>query len=143
MTCLTLTPDVAKEAARRHAQLIVSHHPILFRPVQQITAGDSEGQMILGLVEAGIAVYSPHTAYDSARDGVNQQLAELFGLTRIDVLRNIDVSAQQPLPADETHGAGRCGDLTHPMPLSDFNDLVKQRLGILFSSQRIVYKDIL
>lgn len=87
LTCLTLTPDVAREAVERQAGLVVSHHPVLFRPVQRITAETTEGGMLLDLIRAHTAVYSPHTGYDSARDGINQQLAELLGLTDISVLR--------------------------------------------------------
>ena len=75
MTCLTLTPDVAQEAVDRNVQMIVSHHPILFRAVKRLTNETSEGRMLLQLMMAGIGVYSPHTCYDSASGGINQQLA--------------------------------------------------------------------
>jgi dinuclear metal center YbgI/SA1388 family protein len=87
VTCLTLTPDVAREAVDRNADLVISHHPILFRAVKQITADTSEGRMLLDLIAAGVAVYSPHTCYDSAAAGINQQLAEILGLTQIEPLR--------------------------------------------------------
>ena len=87
LTCLTLTPNVAEEAIAREAQLIVTHHPVLFRPVKQLTTATSEGRMLLSLIRAGIAVYSPHTSYDSAADGINQQLARSFGLQEIQPLR--------------------------------------------------------
>lgn len=87
LTCLTLTPDVAREAIGRKAGLIVSHHPVLFRAVKRISNHDREGQMLLELIAAGVAVYCPHTAYDSASDGINQQLSRLMGLTHIEPLR--------------------------------------------------------
>jgi len=87
MTCLTLTPDVAREAIERRARLVVSHHPIVFRAVQRVTADDSQGRMLLDLLAAGIAVYSPHTAYDSAEDGINEQLARRLELVQIEPLR--------------------------------------------------------
>lgn len=89
LTCLTLTSDVAAEAIAQNASLIVTHHPVLFRPVKRLTADDSQGKMLLDLAAAGIAVYSPHTAYDSAAAGINQQLAELLGLTDITPLRPV------------------------------------------------------
>lgn len=89
ITCLTLTPEVAREAIERQAALIVAHHPILFRAVKRITADDAQGRMLLELIAAGIAVYSPHTAYDSAADGINQQLAQRLGLTQIGALRTL------------------------------------------------------
>ncbi len=87
MTCLTLTPDVAQEAVRANAGLIVTHHPVLFKPVQQITGRTTEGRMILSLLRHGIAVYSPHTAWDNAPEGINQQLAELLELQNIKPIR--------------------------------------------------------
>jgi dinuclear metal center YbgI/SA1388 family protein len=87
LTCLTLTPDVAREAIDRRVGLIITHHPVLFRPVKRLTADDAQGAMLLDLIAAGIAVYSPHTAYDSAADGINEQLARRLGLTNIEPLR--------------------------------------------------------
>src|SRR5438093_4499667 len=60
MTCLTVTPDSVAEAIESRVQLIVSHHPVLFRPTKKLTAMTPEGRMLLNLVQAGIAVYSPH-----------------------------------------------------------------------------------
>ena len=91
LTCLTLTPDVVREAIEKQAGLVVTHHPVPFRPVKRLTADDDQGQMLLSLIAAGVAVYSPHTAYDSADEGINQQLARLLGLVQIEPLR--------PLPA--------------------------------------------
>ncbi|MCH7688381.1 MAG: Nif3-like dinuclear metal center hexameric protein [Planctomycetes bacterium] len=131
MTCLTLSPDVAAEAVRRNAGMIVTHHPVLFRPVQRLTSETAEGRMLLDLIAKGIAVFSPHTAYDSAKDGINQQLAELFQLNDIQALRpipnfeNSDHNAKQP-----AQGAGRCGSLPVPVSLGDFLERVKAKLGI-------------
>src|SRR6516165_5885776 len=66
MTCLTLTPESAGEAIEEGVSLIVSHHPVLFRPTQRLTTATSEGRMLLAIIRAGIAVYSPHTAFDNA-----------------------------------------------------------------------------
>jgi dinuclear metal center YbgI/SA1388 family protein len=89
MTCLTLTPDVAREAIDQRAVLVVTHHPVLFRAVKRLTADEPQGKMLLDLIAAGIAVYSPHTAYDNAAEGINQQLAGLLGLEEIAPLRAV------------------------------------------------------
>ena len=57
MTCLTLTPDVADEAVDAGADLIVSHHPVLFRPVQRVTSDDVEGAMLLRLIRAEVSSF--------------------------------------------------------------------------------------
>src|SRR4051794_30399775 len=74
MTCLTVTPDSAAEAVEAGVQLIVTHHPILFRAVKRLTTATPEGRMLLALIRAGVAVYSPHTAFDNTRDGINDLL---------------------------------------------------------------------
>src|SRR5215472_7203997 len=75
MTCLTVTPESAAEAIASGANLIVTHHPILFRGVKRLTDATPEGRMLLSLARAGIAVYSPHTAFDNTHGGINEQLA--------------------------------------------------------------------
>jgi dinuclear metal center YbgI/SA1388 family protein len=131
MTCLSLTPDVAGEAVRRQVELIVTHHPILFRPVQKVTSETSEGRMLLTLARNGIAVYSAHTAYDSAHDGVNRQLAESLELQSIVPLRPlaIDVDRQKASPV-ESAGGGRMGNLKSPRSLKELTAHVKSRLNI-------------
>jgi dinuclear metal center YbgI/SA1388 family protein len=94
MTCLTVTPDSATEAIEAGAQLIVTHHPILFRPVQRLTTATPEGRMLLGLIRAGVAVYSPHTAFDNTQGGINDILARRLELVDVRPLRRRDSSAQ-------------------------------------------------
>jgi dinuclear metal center YbgI/SA1388 family protein len=87
MTCLTVTPESAAEAVEAKAQMIVTHHPILFRPVKRLTTGNPEGRMLLSLIRAGVAVYSPHTAFDNTRGGINDALARRLGLVDVGPLR--------------------------------------------------------
>lgn len=117
LTCLTLTPDVADEAIRRNVQLVVTHHPVLFRGAKKICDATVEGRMVLQLVENQVAVYSPHTSFDSAAGGINQQLAELFGLTSVKPIR--------PLPEDASLGRGRWGILEKGGSLKAFLSKVK------------------
>src|SRR5437763_14912316 len=58
LTCLTVTPEVAAEAVEAGAQLIVTHHPVLFRAVKRLTTATPEGRVLLALLRAGVAVYS-------------------------------------------------------------------------------------
>jgi dinuclear metal center YbgI/SA1388 family protein len=80
LTCLTLTPEVAAEAIQLQADLVVTHHPLPFRPVARITRETGPGRVLLELVAAGIGIWSSHTAWDSAAGGINEQLAGLIGL---------------------------------------------------------------
>lgn len=126
MTCLTLTPDVAAEAIEKKVGLIVSHHPILFRAVQRLTTDTSEGRMLLDLAENRIAVYSPHTAFDSADRGINQQWCDLLKLQQCEPLRPFTDEESE----EENCGAGRCGDLSQPASLGDLIQQVKEVFGM-------------
>jgi dinuclear metal center YbgI/SA1388 family protein len=92
LTCLTVTPAVAEEAVDLGAQLLVTHHPILFRGVKRLTTATAEGRAVLALASAGVAVYSPHTAFDNGRQGINDRLAARLGLTDVRGLRFRDAS---------------------------------------------------
>lgn len=122
MTCLSLSRRTCQEAVGRKADLVISHHPVPFRPVPQITTVDLTGWILWQLSRQGIAIYSPHTAFDSAAEGINQQLAERFGLRDIRPLR--------PLAHDPGLGEGRFGQLPEEMPLLQFAQHVKQVLGL-------------
>jgi dinuclear metal center YbgI/SA1388 family protein len=87
MTCLTVAAESALEAIERQASLIVTHHPIFFRPVQRLTTDTPEGSILWKLARAGVAVYSPHTAFDNSAMGINTRLAERLGLTDVMPLR--------------------------------------------------------
>jgi dinuclear metal center YbgI/SA1388 family protein len=94
MTCLTVTPEVAAEAVDDGVQCIVTHHPVLFRSVKRLTAATSEGRMLLALIRAGVAVYSPHSAFDNTHGGINDALARRLGLIEVGPLRRRQGSGQ-------------------------------------------------
>lgn len=94
LTCLTVTPPVVEEAIAAGVNLIVTHHPMLFRPVQNLTDATPEGRMVLALLRAGIAVYSPHTAFDNCAGGINDLLAQKLGLTDVRPLRPYEAARQ-------------------------------------------------
>jgi dinuclear metal center YbgI/SA1388 family protein len=87
MTCLTVTPTTALEAIHEGAELIVSHHPVLFKAVKRVRADRPETGMLWNLARAGVAIASPHTAFDSTSGGINDGLARRFGLTDVVPLR--------------------------------------------------------
>jgi len=87
MTCLTVTPAVAREAIETGADLIVSHHPILFRGAKAIRADVAGTDVVWALARAGIAVASHHTGWDSAHGGANAFLAETLKLEAVVPMR--------------------------------------------------------
>lgn len=94
MTCLTVTPDVSDEAVRAGANLIVAHHPVLFRGAKKLTATSPDGEALLPLLRAGIAVYSPHTAFDNCPGGINDGLCAKLGITNTAPLRPKETKRQ-------------------------------------------------
>jgi dinuclear metal center YbgI/SA1388 family protein len=94
MTCLTLSADVAEEAIEEKCNLIVSHHPILFRAVKKLTMNNPETATVLKLARARVAVYSPHTSFDNCPGGINDILAQMLHLKNVSVLRPKDGQQQ-------------------------------------------------
>ena len=88
MTCLTVTPEVVAEAVAKNVNLIVTHHPMLFRGVKSITTHNAEGRMLRELIRHDIAVFAPHTAFDNCVGGINDDLCERLGLTDVRPLRS-------------------------------------------------------
>ncbi|MEO9935137.1 Nif3-like dinuclear metal center hexameric protein [Rhodopirellula bahusiensis] len=121
LTCLTITPAVVEEATELAANLIVAHHPLPFKPMARITTDSAASAMVWNLCRAGIAVYSAHTAYDSARLGINEQWANRLGLTSIQPL--------VPSLEDSMVGSGRCGELPEPMTAREFLSFAANSCG--------------
>lgn len=86
LCALDLSMPVLAEAEALGAQLIVTHHPILFRGRKNLREDDAEGRMLCGLVRANIALIAMHTNYDNACPGVNDALARALGLRDVEVL---------------------------------------------------------
>ena len=86
MTCLTITPASAAEAIECEADIIVSHHPLPFRPLKRVTTDTIPGKLLFDLIRHNVAIYSPHTAFDSAATGINQQLAQSLSMAEVQPL---------------------------------------------------------
>ena len=123
MTCLTVTPSTVDEAIQQEADVVVTHHPFPFRALNRITTSTPVGRMLLQLIENRIAVYSAHTAFDSASGGINRQLADSLALCNTRPLC-------EPRDSDPAVGTGRVGDLREPMKLADVAKSLKSFLGI-------------
>ena len=79
LVCIDITKDVVAEARKLNADLILSYHPVIWDGLKKITA-DGPDSIVYKLVNAGISVYSIHTAMDAAIGGVNDGLAEIVGI---------------------------------------------------------------
>jgi len=132
MTCLTLTPESVEEALTGRADLVISHHPLPFRPLRKITASEATGRLLWELAGAGVSVYCPHTAWDSAASGINAQLASRLQLNNV-VPLIAEKSTTQTVDGEtssvsnskrENLGTGRTGDLARQSSLAELAQFV-------------------
>lgn len=86
LVALEITPEVVNEAIRKKADLIITHHPLLYNPLKSINPSTPIGSVISALLSKQIAVYSAHTNLDFTRNGVSFALAKTIGLERTDFL---------------------------------------------------------
>ena len=88
LCALDLNEGVLSEAIEKKAQLIVTHHPILFRGRKNLREDDGEGRLLCGLVRSGIGLIAAHTNFDNAVPGVNDALASALGLRDVEAFEN-------------------------------------------------------
>lgn len=88
-----LTEAVMDEALQKKADLILSYHPLIFRPMKHITWETWKERLVIQALENRVAVYSPHTAYDAVPQGVNSWLAKGLG-EKTFVLPHLMISLQ-------------------------------------------------
>ncbi|MBV9851073.1 MAG: Nif3-like dinuclear metal center hexameric protein [Armatimonadetes bacterium] len=117
--CLDAMPETAQRAAQAGVQLLVAHHPLIYRPLRRINpAADPVGRAAALLVKGDVALYAMHTNWDRAPGGINDTLAAALELGNV-----------RPLGADGAAALPRLGDLTPPRPLADFARFVDNALG--------------
>lgn len=113
---------VCQEAAEWGAELIVTHHPIIFQPMKSVTDDTSIGRSIMELCRHGISAINAHTNLDCAPGGVNDVLAKTLGLEKIQVISPAGTN-EDGIP----YGLLRCGEVAE-QPLDDFLSHVKGAL---------------
>ena len=125
LVSLDITQEVAEEAGELGAELIVSHHPVIFHPARSVTDGDPDGRVLLALIEKGIAAICAHTNLDAVHGGVNDALAQRLGLVQIEQLHQDGTD-----PAGRPYGIGRVGNTVGlPRYVPEFAAFVKEALG--------------
>lgn len=123
LTALDITDEVIEEAAEIGAQLIVSHHPLIFTPLKHITADDRVGRKILRLAANGLSAVCMHTNLDIAEGGVNDALMAALDADVTGILEPTGTGADgQPL------GCGRVGTLRESMAFHAFLQFTASRL---------------
>ena len=87
LVCLDLTPAVMQEALETGANLIITHHPLLFNPLKKIAGTSVCEKLVIEAIKNDIAVYSMHTNLDNLNSGVNAAFAKKLQLKNVQVLR--------------------------------------------------------
>jgi len=125
MVALDPTPDVIASAAAASCQLLVTHHPLIFKPLKSISTATPQGHLIHTAIKNGLSVISMHTNYDIAREGLNDLLAARIGLPSAVPLQ---ISASSELlklvvfvPADHLENL-RCAIFPHVQSLGNYRD---------------------
>ncbi len=83
VTALDATDEVVDEAVCMGADLIITHHPLIFDPLKKLSVGEPVASRIISLVRAGISVYSSHTCFDRAPNGLNRLFGTMIGALNI------------------------------------------------------------
>ncbi len=117
MVCVDVTPAVIAEAAARGMNMVLSHHPVLFRGQKRFAGETLVQQTVMEAIRFGISIYSCHTAIDSAPGGISAEMARLLNLTDVEVL--------DPKAGFTTAGLGVIGNLPEPLSAGEFAELVK------------------
>ena len=121
LLCLDVTEAVIEEASRLGFNLIVAHHPLLFRGVKCVSDSTQVQRCIRMAVQRDIAIYAAHTNLDNARGGVNFEIAKRLGLKKLDWL--------SPIPGKDA-GSGLVGELPQPVDAQVWLKTVKEQFGV-------------
>ena len=121
LLCLDVTEEIMAEARRRQCNMIVSHHPLLFSGLKQITGADPTQRIVAEAILHGIAIYSSHTNLDSAFEGVSYELAHMLGMS--------DVHPLMPSNLGNETGLGVIGSVS-PTPTLEFLRKVKDTFNV-------------
>ena len=123
LVCLDVREETAARAQAEGFQMIVAHHPVIFRGLKKLRTDLPDGRLLGALLRANVAVFAAHTNLDCAEGGVNDVLAARIGL---------EPETIAPLGHAETisESLGRVGKLLAPMEAKAFAEQVKKGLGI-------------
>ncbi len=90
LLCIDVTEDVIEEAISLGCNLVISHHPIAFRPFKSLTGKNYVERCMIQAIRNNIALYAAHTNLDNARGGVNYRLAQMLELQNVKILQPLE-----------------------------------------------------
>lgn len=123
MLTLDVTEEVLNEAIEERANLIISHHPLIFSGIKSITPDTHTGKILLRAAENQIALFAAHTNMDTAPNGINTRLADMLGLKNTKII--------EPDNNFKGAGLGKIGDIGETT-LSEYCNKIKKLLNTPF-----------
>ena len=120
LLALDCTPELVDEAVACGADMIITHHPLIFSGLKKITPDDLVGAAVIKAIRAGICIYAAHTNADKVLEGVSGAMASRLGLVDVQVLSD----------EGDGMGLGVVGDLPQPMTAQQAVSLVKDRFSL-------------
>ena len=123
LLCLDVTEQIVDEAVRKGCNLIVSHHPLLFRGLKTISDLTDVQRTVMKAIQQQICVVSMHTNMDNAKAGVNFKIAEKLGLQQVQFFASKTVDGIEA-------GSGVVGVLAEPLAADDFVKAVKKAFDV-------------
>lgn len=135
LLCIDITPDIIDEAIKKGCNLIVSHHPLIFRQLSCIAGRDIVEKSIILAIKNDIAIASMHTNIDNAIGGVNYKIAEKLGLKSIQAIGPTkQITVSDPNNPDSqslmTGASGIIGTLPEAMDAQTFIRQIKKTFGV-------------
>ncbi|WP_315080162.1 Nif3-like dinuclear metal center hexameric protein [uncultured Clostridium sp.] len=124
LLALDCTKKVIKEAIENRVDLIITHHPLIFKKPKSIVNGDLLGDKVIELIKNDISLYSCHTNLDSAKDGINDMLLELLDLKYSRIIESSNVKGF------EECGLGRIVELEKNTNLEELVNVLKDKLSM-------------
>lgn len=124
LLALDCTLDVIKEAKEKSVDLIITHHPLIFRKPSSITTDTLTGKKIIELIKNDISLYSSHTNLDSAENGLNETIVNLLGYSTNEL---IEVNK---MARNDNEGLGRIVRLEDFIELEDLIEDIKEKLNV-------------
>jgi dinuclear metal center YbgI/SA1388 family protein len=121
LTSLDCTQEIVEEAAARGCNLVIAHHPIVFRGLKRLNGANYVERTVIRAIELGVAIYAIHTNLDNVRfSGVNERIAQRLGLENLRLLRAKDES--------EEVGSGMIGELPEAISENQFLRQLSERM---------------
>lgn len=121
---LDINKKVIEEAISKKCQLIISHHPLIFKPINKISASNYKGKLIYKIIKNNLNIYVMHTNLDIAPEGLNDYFARILDLKDTEIL---DIIIEEN---DKRYGLGKIGKIKDELKLRELINILKDKLGI-------------